>query len=208
VRRSSLARVHAPGLLARLRDRLRGRKQRLIRAGEQMPLLLVSYPPEAEAAAWDLEAAYARSLPAMCEAARGLYVTLWPALPAIVVVLLRSRNPCGCLGHHHPPGTESRLARRLASELGHPVAEIDLAYDSIRSWCPEPLSSLAAGDMTGELEPLRFRVALLAVLLHEMEHLAFPERGEPEIRHRSREFYRQAMAELVARELGRDYGIA
>jgi len=197
-----------PGLLARWRERLRGRKQRLIRAGEQMPLLLVSYPAEAEAAVGELEAAYTRSWPAMGEATRSLYLSLWPALPALVVVVLRARNPCGCLGHHHPPGAESRMARRLASELGHPVAEIDLAYDSIRSWCPEPLSSLAAGDMTGELEPLRYRVALLAVLLHEMEHLAFPERSEQEIRHHSREFYRKAMTELVARELGADYGIA
>lgn len=208
MRRKSLVRVHVPGLFARWRQWLRGRKQKLIRAGENMPLLLISYPRDGEAAAAELETAYAHTLPAMGGQARRIYDSLWPALPAIVVVQLRPSNPCGCLGHHHPPGSESRLARRLASELGHAVAEIDLAYESIRSWCPEPLSSLAVSAAPAEMEALRFRAALLAVLLHEMEHLAFPDRSEPEIRSRSREFYRQAMAEMVAQELGRDYGIA
>lgn len=173
-----------------------------------MPLLLLVYPRGAGAAASELEGAYARGLPASGAEARELYRELWGALPAIIVVQLRERNPCGCLGHHHPPGTESRVARRLALELGHPVAELDLAYESIRAWRPEPLASLAADDPAGRLDALRFRAALLAVLLHEMEHLAFPERSEQEIHSRSRDFYRRAMSELVGRELGKDYGIA
>ncbi|MGB9605804.1 MAG: hypothetical protein ACPL88_08005, partial [Bryobacteraceae bacterium] len=163
MKRGRPARFHCPGLLASWKEKLRGRRQKLVRAGERMPLLLLSYPKDAEAVAGELEAGYARTLLMLGEGIRGLYEQMWAALPAIVVVVLCERNVCGCLGHHHPPGTESRLARRLASELGHPVAEIDLAYGSIRSWRPEPLASLAAGAPSGQLDPLCFRAALLAV---------------------------------------------
>lgn len=208
MRRRSAVKIHVPGLLSRLRERIRGREQRLVRAGAEMPLLLLVYPRGARAVAWELESAYAHVLPTSGPETQQLYRDLWSALPAIIVVQLREKNFCGCLGHHHPPGTESRVARRLGAELGHPVAEIDLAYESIRDWRPEPLASLAADEPAGRLEPLRFRAALLAVLLHEMEHLAFPERSEQEIHSRSRDFYRRAMSELVGTELGKDYGIA
>ncbi len=200
--------IHPPGLLSRLLEWLRGRRQRLVRAGEGMPLLLLSYPAGSESAAGLVETAYSRTLGGISPQVRGPYQELWPALPALVVVLLRPRNPCGCLGHHHPAGTESRLARRLAADLGHAVAEIDLAYQAIEDWQPEPLASLGVGAAPARLRPLHFQAAVLAVLLHEMEHLAFPQRGERQILARSREFYAQAMRELVSGELGRDYGMA
>lgn len=200
--------VRRPGLLGRLLERIRGRRQRLARAEEGMPLLLLSYPSAAERAASELEAAYAHLLPALSVGARAIYEQLWPALPAMVVVLLRARNACGCLGHHHPPGTESGLARRLAAELGHPIAEVDLAYESIAEWQPEPLASLAVSAHDQAVRDLHFRAGLLAVLLHELEHLAFPEKAEHEIRARSRSFYAAVMKELVAAELGVDYGMS
>lgn len=206
--RGAVKSVHLPGLIPRLVEWLRGRDQRLVRAGHQMPLLLLSYPRDGEGAADEIEAAYSRALPGMGSQARESYQDLWPALPAMVVVVLRARNPCGCLGHHHPPGTESRLTRRLAVELGHPIAEIDLAYEAIRAWQPEPLASLGVGAPPAGMRPLHFQAGVLAVLLHEMEHLAFPQRSERQIRARSREFYARAMRELVAAELGGDYGMA
>ena len=36
--------VHPPGILERLIDQVRGREQVLVRAGEDLPLLLISYP--------------------------------------------------------------------------------------------------------------------------------------------------------------------
>ncbi len=199
--------VHMPGLWVRLLRWIRGRRQLLVRPPEGMPLLLLSYPAGGEAAAREIEAAYARILPAMSPRVRAPYDELWPALPAIIVVLLEPRHPCGCLGHHHPSGAESRLARRLSAELGHPVAEIDLAYEQIRDWQPEPLSILAAESDGAVLAGARYHAALLSVLLHEMEHLAFPERGEQQVRARSREFYARAMQELAAQS-GGDYGMA
>jgi len=200
--------VHPQGVLERLLEWLRGRRQRLVRVAEGRPWLLLSYPGGGESAAAELEGAYARLWPAFSAQLRAAYQTLWPALPAMVVVLLRPRNVCGCLGHHHPRGTESRLARRLESELGHPLAEVDLAYQEIARWQPEPLASLAVASSPDALQPLHFGAALLAVLLHELEHLAFPDKSEQEVRARSRAFYAGAMKELVEAELGRAYGMA
>lgn len=199
--------VHLPGLLLRALRWIRGRSQLLVRSAETMPLLLLSYPKSAEVAAREIEAAYVRTLPRMSAQAREPYQEMWAVLPAIVVVLLEPKNPCGCLGHHHPPGAESRLAQRLSAELGHPVAEIDLAYEDIRAWQPEPLSALAIEQGGTALASAQFQAAALSVLLHELEHLAFPGRSEPVVRARSRRFYAQAMQELVA-ELGGDYGMA
>ena len=194
--------VHLPGLLERLTDSVRGREQKLARAGEDLPLLLLSYPSGHAAVAEEIEAAYAHTLRGLAGGTRGPYAALFPALPAMVVVLLRPRNVCGCLGHHHPRGTESRLTRRLSADLGRPVGEIDLAYESIRQWRPQPLLTLAAGELGGRFEALHFQAAVLAILLHELEHLVFPEKTEQDVRVRSNHFYSAAMEELVAGESG------
>ena len=201
-------RIHPRGVLKRLLERLRGRVQRLVRAGADMPLLLVSYPRGAEGVAREIEAAYAHTWPRLSTEARAPYEKLLPLLPALVVVLLRPRNLCDCLGHRHPRGAESRLTRRLAAELGSSVAEIDLAYEAIRAWQPQPLSSMAAGELGRRLEDIHFQAAVLAVLLHELEHLAIPLSAEKETRARSNWFYARVMQELVAEESGAAYGMA
>lgn len=201
-------RIHPRGLLERLLERLRGRQQRLVRAGRDMPLLLVSYPRGAEAVAREIEAAYTHTWPRLSPQARAHYERLFPLLPALVVVQLGPRNPCECLGHRHPRGAESRLTRRLATELGSAVAEIDLAYDAIRRWQPQPLSSMAAGALGRRLDEMHFQAAVLAVLLHELEHLAIPLSAEQETRAHSNWFYARAMEELVAEESGAAYGMA
>lgn len=208
MRKSHARLVHPPGILERLVDRLRGREQLLVRGGEDAPLLLISYPRGRADVAEAVEAAYARTFRGLRPEIRRPYEQVLGMLPAMVVVLLRPRNPCGCLGHHHPRGAESRMTRRLAADLGRGVGEIDLAYESIREWRPEPLSAMAAGELGGRLEELHFQAALLAVLLHELEHLGFPERAEVEIRGRSNRFYTAAMEELVSGETGSGYGMA
>jgi hypothetical protein len=200
--------VHPRGILRRAIDRLRGRQQLLVRAGEDLPLLLLSLPRGASDTAHEVEAAYSRTLRRLSAPTREPYQALFQAAPAMVAVILNPLNPCGCLGHHHPRGTESRFTRRLAADLGEPVGEIDLAYDGIRKWEPEPLSSLAAGDLGGRSASIHFEAAVLAVLLHELEHLVFPEHSEQETRLRSNRFYSAAMQELVAEESGARYGMA
>ncbi len=206
-RRGRVRVAHPRGLLRRLLEAIRGREQLLVRPGVGFPLLLLSYPRGREQIARLLESAYLRLLPALPAAVRQPYLPVWAALPALVVVLLRPDNPCGCLGHYHPRGTESRLTRRLSADLGSPVAEIDLAYNAIRAWEPQPLSSLAAGRFDADFPDLHFQAALLSVLLHELHHLAFPEDDERKIRAASNSFYTALMRELVRQAGGADYGM-
>lgn len=206
-RRASRRVVHPPGLLQRLMEAIRGREQLLVRPGQGFPLLLITYPRGKQWVAELLETAYAHTLPALPAELTAPYAQRFQSLPALVVVLLRPKNPCGCLGHFHPPGTESRLSRRLSGDLGHPVAEIDLAYESIRAWEPMPLSSLAASHMGEALARMRFEAAILAVLLHELHHLAAPDEPEREIRPLSNHFYTGVVQEFVKRESGREYGM-
>ena len=200
--------VHLPGIFERLFNQLRGTEQLLVRAGDDLPLLLISFPRGTLPVAREIEAAFAHILSGLGEEIRAPYAALFESLPVMVVILLRPSNPCGCLGHHHPPGTESRLTKRLIADLGDSIGEIDLAYESIRNWRPQPLSSLAAGELGGRLPAIHFQAATLAVLLHELEHLGFPGKTEQEIRTKSNDFYSAVMGELVAGEWGAAYGMA
>jgi hypothetical protein len=200
--------IHPRGIISGVLDRLRGREQLLVRAGDELPLLLLSYPRGAIAAAREIETAYAHTLRRLSGETLAPYGSMIASAPSMAVVILHPLNPCECLGHHHPRGSESRFTRRLAADLGEPVGEIDLAYEGIRKWEPEPLSSLAVGDLGGRLPAIHFQAGVLAVLLHELEHLVFPERTEREIRIRSNRFYSAAMRELVAEDSGGRYGMA
>jgi hypothetical protein len=200
--------VHPRGILERVLERLRGREQILVRGGEDLPLLLLSFPRGSLPVAREIETACTHTLSRLRPQTRAAYRAVFASLPTLIVVLLRPSNPCGCLGHHHPRGAESRLTRRLASDLGSSVAEIDLAYQDIHEWKPQPISSLAAAELGERLVSIHFQAAVLAVLLHELEHLALPNNPEQEIRARSNCFYATAMQELVAEESGAGYGMA
>jgi hypothetical protein len=199
--------VHPPSTWRRFIERLRGYEQRLVRPGAGYPLFLLSYPRGQEEAVAEVEAILGHRLPHLPRRILEPYADTLANLPAMVVVILRPRNPCRCLGHFHPAGTESRLARRLSSELGSYVGELDLAHESIRNWEPHPISALAAGDLGVPLTDLHFEAALLAVFLHELQHVAFPNREERDIRSASNTFYMDLMQELVSREGGATYGM-
>ncbi|MCS7024243.1 MAG: hypothetical protein NZV14_05545 [Bryobacteraceae bacterium] len=189
--------THAPGLLRRLLERLEGREQMLLRGHPSWPLLLLSYPANHLHVAEELREAWLHTLPSLKAPVAADYREMLAHLPAVVVVVLRPRNVCDCLGHHHPRGAESRLAKRLAHDMGSEVGEIDLAWEAIRAWRPQPLSSLAAGE---GFAVLHFHVALLAVLLHELEHLAHPDRQESAVRRTSDSFYSSVLDELVSQD--------
>lgn len=206
-RRHQLATAHPPTLWQRIAERLRGREQLLVKPGEGFPLLLITYPRGEERVAREVETAFSNRLPQLPDRLRAPYASTFAALPVMVVVLLRPLNACGCLGHFHPTGAESQLARRLSSDLGEYVAEVDLAYEEIRKWQPRPLSSLATGDLGARLGELHFQTALLSVLLHELQHVAFPDQQEAGIRGASDELYLELMEETVQLESGHGYGL-
>lgn len=205
--RRRAVRIHPPRWWERFWEWVRGRDQLVVHPPESLPLLLITYPRGSHEVARELESVYRNVLPHLPASLMERYREVLRALPAVMVLTLRRRNLCGCLGHCHPRGAESSLARRLASELGgrERVAEVDLAYEAIQEWRPKPLAALAAQQADPTVARLHFRAALLAVLLHELEHVAFPERGEGIVRQASDELYSEVMAELVRRGGGHGF---
>jgi len=209
-------RVRPKGLLAEFAERLLGRGQTLISAGDRFPLIVAGYPRGRAWFAQSLAAALQATFPALPASLRSIYDEPLSRLPTLIVADLRRRNLCCCLGHHHPPPSDSPQARQLAAETGSRVGEIDLAVEAIRDWAPLTLSSLAAeqfvppadAESRATYAELRFHSALLSVLLHELEHVAFPNRAEDEVRRRSDRFYQQALHYLLAEEFGASFGFA
>lgn len=198
--------MHSPGLLRELAERLRPRDQMMVRGLPEQPLLLVSFHRADLEIAEQLRDVWLHTLPALEAPAVQPYRAMLAHLPGMVVVQMRRRNVCTCLGHHHPRGTESRLARRMAVDAGIDVGEIDLAWESIREWQPHPLSALAAEGPA--FARLRFQTALLTVLLHELEHVAYPDRQELAVRHASDDFYSAVLSELLRGEGVLHYGMS
>ena len=209
-------RGHTAGLFSQLLARVAGKGQALISAGEDLPLVLARYPRGRATLVEALRAATTQTFPKLPEALRALYRDALSIATPVVIADLRRRNVCDCLGHHHPPASHSGFARAFAQETGRTVGEIDLAVDSIRDWKPLPLSGLAAEAWVPECDRIsqtefaqaRFHSALLAVFLHELEHLAFPERPEHQVRERSNTFYVDALRAQLSRDFGLDFGIA
>ena len=204
--------VHSPGLLYRLWRALRGREQLLVRPAEELPLVTIACARGERGGAAELRAALEETWRTLPEGVRQQYAEVLGRMPPMMVVELRRRNPCTCLGHHHPRGTESRLARRLRSLSGVEVGELDLAWEAIQEWQPAPLAHTAAAEVAGpeaaeELAQFRFRLALLDVFLHELHHLAEPETEEAEIRRQSGQFYDAALGSFVRQHYGVEYGL-
>jgi hypothetical protein len=137
------------------------------------------------------------------KACREKYEQVLFETPEIMVVQLRRKNRCGCLGHRHPvvyeaPFTESHDA--LGSVA---VGEMDLAYRLVETWQALPLSDTALdakfteGSRLQEFRNKQFRLKLLSVILHEAHHLVSPHEPESAIRQRSLAFYHDALAAYV-----------
>jgi hypothetical protein len=194
MRKSRQPAVPIPGFLQGIWLRLRGTEELVIRGPEPLPILLVQFSRSRRnrASARLLELACKNLVTILEPDPRLFYEDLWERLPSVVVVIYQPRHPGGALGHSHWKGTESALAKRLAAETQSEVDEIDLAWESIRQWSPRPIASLAA-SASPEDEERRFQIGLLTVLFHELEHLAYPDRQEREVRDRSNRFYELCM---------------
>ena len=180
-RRSQRRRVQTPGLLSRMVGAVCGRAQRLITAGPSLPLVLATYPRQNSWLAVEFSNSLRFTFPALTEDVKRDYRDALARVPTVIVAELRLANVCSCLGHHHPAVTHSPLTRSLQADTGGAIGEIDLAVGSIREWNPLPLAGLAAAcneSLRDSFEEVRFHAALLAVFLHELEHVAYPERPE------------------------------
>jgi len=200
---------HSPGLLTRLYRWLRGGEQVLIRPASDLPLVLISYAMGDADGVGPFREALEAVWPSAPEPFRKRYAGILEGAPPLVIVLLRRRNICHCLGHHHPPASESRMTRKLRDLSGVRTGEIDLAFDAIREWEPLPLSHLALPPeaATREMSALQWQLALLAVFLHEVHHLVNPEELESAVRRRSQQFYADALSHFIFERFGVEFGL-
>jgi len=211
--RRRIHRAPAPGLLRLLWEMLRGREHILVRPAPELPLVTIAFPRGERAGAMELKAALEETWLTIPAALRARYAPVLGKMPPMVVVELRARNTCRCLGHFHPSGTESRLTRRLRALSGVDACEMDLAFGSIKEWQPAPLAFTAARQAAGvergaEFELFRLRLALLDVFLHELHHRAWPEAEEKEVRSHSGDFYSAALDAFVQDHFGVGYGLS
>jgi len=202
-------RTHSPGLLWSLYRWLRGSEQLLLRPTAELPLVLITYGRGDTDGVERFREALEEIWPALPDSFRERYTAILKHAPPLIVVQLRARNICTCLGHHHPPGTESRITRRFRNLSGVATGEIDLAFEAIRDWEPLPLSHLAlpAEADTQEMRLFQWRLALLSVFLHEIHHLVRPREPEHEVRQKSQTFYVDALAHFVSERFGVEYGL-
>jgi hypothetical protein len=138
--------------------------------------------------------------PASC---REAYEEILFKAPGLVIVQLRRKNLCGCLGHRHVLVNEAPFVEAHEAFGGASAGEMDIAYDRIGTWAALPLSDgaldarFATGSRQREFHAQQFRLRVLSVLLHEINHLVFPQEPESSVRERSLAFYREALAHYV-----------
>ena len=201
--------THSPGLLWRFYRWLRGTEQILVRPTRELPLVLISFAGGDDEGVERLRGALEETWPTLPDSFRRRYTPILSDAPPLVVVLLRRRNICTCLGHHHPHGTESRTTRRLRNLSGVRTGELDLAFEAIRDWEPLPLSHLALPPeaSTAETRSFQWQLALLAVLLHELHHLTNPQEHEHIVRKQSQTFYEDVLAHYLSERFHVEYGL-
>ncbi len=183
---------------------LSGRRYRLTRLGDRSaPLVAIAHQLRDASRARTLALALEQDwvlAPAEC---REVYDEILLRAPGIVVVQLRRKNLCGCLGHRHVVVKERPFAEAHEAFGGAGVGELDLAYDRIATWQSLPLSDGALdarfleGTRLEDFHARQFRLRALSVLLHEINHLVSPQEPESSVRERSLRFYHDALAHYV-----------
>jgi len=183
---------------------LAGRRYRVAAFPDRaQPVVVIAHrdrrPAQAELVAHAVEHDWAET-PPLC---RDAYDEILKQAPGIIVVQLRRKNVCGCLGHRHVVVKEVHFAERHDAFGGASVGEMDIAFERVESWLAQPLMDLAldtqfiAGSRREEFHDQQLRFRLLSILLHETHHMVAPQAPEDVVRERSLTFYRGALVNYV-----------
>jgi len=189
---------------ARWLEWLAGRRYRLATFPDRpRPLVVVAHryydPAKAEQVAHAIEYDWAETPPRCREA----YEDILTRAPGLIVVQLRRKNVCGCLGHRHVIVKEAPFCEPHDAFGDAAVGEMDIAFDRVESWLALPLTDTAldtqfiAGSRLREFHDQQLRFRLLSILLHETHHMVVPQATEDVVRERSLTFYREALADYV-----------
>ena len=189
---------------ARWLEWLAGRRYRLAAFPDRpQPVVVVAHryrdPAKAAQVALAIEHDWAEA-PAPC---RQSYEDILARAPGLIVVQLRRKNVCGCLGHRHVVVKEAPFSEPHDAFGDAAVGEMDIAFDRVESWLALPLMDTAldtqfiAGSRRKEFHEQQLRFRLLSILLHETHHMVAPQASEDVVRERSLTFYREALANYV-----------
>jgi hypothetical protein len=189
---------------ARLLEWLAGRRYRLTAFPDRaLPVVVIAHrghhPARARQVARAVEQDWAET-PPHC---RDAYREILEQAPGLIVVQLRGKNVCGCLGHRHVVVKEAPFAEPHDAFNDATVGEMDIAYERVESWLAQPLMDTAldtqfiAGSRLKEFHDQQLRFRLLSILLHETHHMVAPHATEDVVRGRSLTFYREALANYV-----------
>ncbi|MGA2982179.1 MAG: hypothetical protein ABSG32_00095 [Terriglobia bacterium] len=185
---------------ARWVEWLAGRRYRLAAFPDRpRPVVVVAHryrdPARAEQVVRAVERDWAET-PAQC---REGYEEILENAPGLIVVQLRRKNVCGCLGHRHMVVKEAPFCESHDAFGDAAVGEMDIAFDRVESWLAQPIMDTAldtqfiAGSRREEFHDQQLRFRLLSILLHETHHMVAPQATEEVVRERSLTFYREAL---------------
>ncbi len=183
---------------------LAGRRYRLVAFPDRpRPVVVVAHryrhPAQAEQVAYAIEQDWAQT-PQHC---RDAYEGILDRAPGLVVVQLRRKNVCGCLGHRHVIVKEAPFSEPHDIFGDSGVGEMDIAFEPVGSWLALPITDIAhdtqfiAGSRRKEFLSQQLRFRLLSILLHEIHHMVEPKESEDVVRERSLTFYREALGHYV-----------
>ncbi len=189
---------------ARWVEWLAGRRYRLAAFPDRsLPVVVVAHryrdPAKAEQVAHAIEHDWMET-PTRC---REAYEEILQHAPGLIVVQLRRKNVCGCLGHRHVLVKEAPFSEPHDAFGDAAVGEMDIAFDRVESWLAQPIMDTAldtqfiAGSRLREFHDQQLRFRLLSILLHETHHMVAPQAPESVVRERSLTFYREALVNYV-----------
>ncbi len=188
----------------RWREWASGRRYGLARFGARgKPIVIVAHSFRDAARARQIAIAIEQDWATVPGGCREAYEEILLKAPGLVVVQLRRKNICGCLGHRHMVVKEAPFAEPHEAFGGAGVGEMDIAYERVQTWQALPLTDTALdtkfleGSRLEEFHAEQVRLKLLSVLLHEINHLVFPQEREASVRERSLAFYRESLASYV-----------
>ena len=181
-----------------------GRRYRLaVFPDRPLPVVVIAHRYRHPAQAAQMARAIELDWPQTPPHCRSAYEDVLSRAPGLVVLQLRRKNVCGCLGHRHPFVKEAPFAEPHDAFGDAAVGEMDIAFDSVEHWLALPLTDTAldtqfiAGSRLQEFHAQQLRFRLLSILLHETHHMVEPQAPEEIVRERSLTFYRDALANYV-----------
>src|SRR5262249_18426793 len=193
--------LHSRPRLPRWTEWLGGRRYRLARFEDRRtPLVVIAHSFRDSSTPRQVALAVEQDWPGVLNRYREAYDEILFKAPEILVLQLRRKNLCGCLGHRHVVVREAPFAEPHEAFGGAGIGEIDIAWRRVETWQALPLTDIAFdtqfldGTRREEFRAHQFRLKTLSIMLHEINHLVAPQEPENAVRERSLSFYRDTLA--------------